>query len=175
MKLIILIFSMIILFLILTFLFKNNKESFETIYYLPYTLFLQERNDDVAQENCLKKTNNYGCNSLYPFDNLNDLDSDTLDSYSKVYIPKGKKGDTGDQGVQGPVSTIVNNFSNVNKINTQNDIIPINVRNGSVNINTNNPIMLYNKSICKNYQGEKFCFNLNKLNETLSNISILEY
>ena len=74
MKLIILIFSMIILFLILTFLFKNNKESFETIYYLPYTLFLQERNDDVAQENCLKKTNNYGCNSLYPFDNLNDLD-----------------------------------------------------------------------------------------------------
>ena len=37
---------LIILFLIFTILFKNNKELFESIYYLQNTLFLQQRNND---------------------------------------------------------------------------------------------------------------------------------
>lgn len=181
MKLIILIFLilLIIIFLIFTILFKNNKELFESIYYLENTLFLQQRNNDEERvQNCLGITNDFKCNSLYPFDNdnfiIDSVDSDALNSYTKVYIPKGKKGDAGDIGIQGPVSIETNNFTHVNKINTQNDILPINVTNGAVNINTKNPIMLLdNKSICKNFQGEKFCFNLNKLNLTLLNLNSL--
>lgn len=180
MKLIILIFLilLIIIFLIFTYLFKNNKELFQTIRYLNNTVFLQQRNNDEEnRQNCLKLTNDYRCNGLYPFDN-DMFNEDTITSditeYTKVYIPKGKKGDYGDIGIQGPVSIETNNFTNVNKINTQNDILPINVTNGAVNINTKNPIMLLdNKSICKKYQGENFCFNLNKLNVTLSNLNSL--
>lgn len=168
---------LIILFLIFTILFKNNKELFESLYYLHNTLFLQQRNNDEIVQNCLEMRNDYKCNSLYPFDNdnfiIDSIDSDTLNSYRKVYIPKGKKGDNGERGIPGPVSSETNDFTQVNKINTQNDILPINVTNGSVNINTNNPIMLNNKNICKKYQDGNFCFNLNKLNETVSNLNSL--
>ncbi len=169
---------LIILFLIFTILFKNNKELFESIYYLQNTLFLQQRNNDEGiVPNCLEITNNFKCNSLYPFDNdnviIDSINSDTLNSYTKVYMPKGKKGDDGDIGIPGPVSTETNNFTQVNKINTQNNVLPINVTNGGVNINTNNPIMLNNKNICKKKSDGNFCFNLNKLNETLSNLNSL--
>lgn len=168
---------LIILFLIFTILFKNNKELFESIYYLQNTLFLQQRNNDEEVPNCLDITNDFKCNSLYPFDNdnviIDSINSDTLNSYTKVYMPKGKKGDDGDIGIPGPVSTETNNFTQVNKINTQNNILPINVTNGGVNINTNNPIMLNNKNICKKKLDGNFCFNLNKLNETISNLNSL--
>lgn len=152
---------------------EKYKEQFELI--LPKTLFLQEKNDVLNNDvNCLNDKdnkygfNNYNCNNIYPFDIISDIDPIEINNYRKVFIPKGKKGDDGDQGIQGPASHNANNFTTVEKINTNNDILPINVI-GNINIDTNYPINLKNKSICKN----DYCFDLNSFNLVNRNINAL--